>query len=177
MKTCNKCNETKELNQFEKWKAVCKTCRNEQRRARPKKEYNINVVEKKCNKCLKVKSYLEFDINKSHTDGLFTLCKICRKQTSKTYYLNNKEIIKTKTNNRYHSEDDTQRSIRNEKVRKKQKERLNTDSLFKLKRNARNRISTAIYNRNTKKIVSTVKYLGCDYETLYKHIESQFDVN
>jgi hypothetical protein len=51
---------------------------------------------KNCNKCNQVKSYEFFYKNKSYKDGYQTTCKSCMVQTTKKYYLKNKDYCKEK---------------------------------------------------------------------------------
>lgn len=43
-----------------------------------------------CSKCKKRKHFLEFHKNKSHNDGLETVCKDCKSQSAKLLYVKNK---------------------------------------------------------------------------------------
>mgnify|MGYP001132378696 CR=1 FL=1 len=56
--------------------------------------------------------------------------------------------------------------------RKYQQEKRDTDPKWKIMKNLRTRISTAI--RGSRKSASTVSLLGCSVDELNKHLESQF---
>ena len=51
---------------------------------------------KKCSKCKKDKSLLEFNKNKSKIDGLQTECKKCQRSNDKIYRNSNKDKVKEK---------------------------------------------------------------------------------
>lgn len=78
------------------------------------------------------------------------------KQYKKEYNKNNKEKI-----------------LEYKKVWKKEK--YHSDSLFKFKTCLRNRTLKAFKSKSWRKRGSTEKLLGCDYETAFNHIESQFE--
>lgn len=61
-----------------------------------------------------------------------------------------------------------------EKHNKYYRERLNTDSLFKMKRYLRTRTSVAFKKKGYKKNSKTEKMLGISYEKVKKHIGRQF---
>jgi hypothetical protein len=59
---------------------------------------------KKCNTCLIVKTFVDFHVNKSNNDGYNSICKECRKITSKKYYKDNKEQINEKSSKKYYKD-------------------------------------------------------------------------
>lgn len=56
---------------------------------------------KVCNKCRKNLPPFEFHRDKDKKDGLRTVCKSCRSNYSKKYYLNNKDTINKRCNDYY----------------------------------------------------------------------------
>jgi hypothetical protein len=58
-----------------------------------------------------------------------------------------------------------------------QKERMKTDSLYKLTRGIRSLILVSFKNQFTEKSKRTQEILGCTYEEFKVHLESQFDEN
>lgn len=88
----------------------------------------------------------------------------------KEYQLNNKEKISLNNKNRY--EKDKERIVK--KVTAYKKERLKTDTLFKLKCNLRGRIGVCLKENKFVKTQNTEKILGADMITVKNHIESQF---
>ena len=57
------------------------------------------------------------------------------------------------------------------------KNRRNTDELYKLQFNLRCLIRKSIKQKGYKKNTKTESILGCDWNTLKEHLESQFDDN
>lgn len=51
---------------------------------------------KKCGRCQLIKSVAEFPKYKGSVDGLYTYCRVCRREASKGYRQRNKEINKTR---------------------------------------------------------------------------------
>jgi hypothetical protein len=84
----------------------------------------------------------------------------------KQYYLDNKEKFK---------EWSKKHRLNNKENRNKtEKERKNNDPLYKLTGNLRIRIYMAIKAKGWNKNSSNSKILGCDFETVKKHLENQF---
>lgn len=86
MKTCSKCLKEKDNNKFDFQRNQCHDCRNEQKRLRPKKKYDISVAEKYCIECKIIKSANNFHKNTSISDGLEKYCKSCRSENSKSLF-------------------------------------------------------------------------------------------
>lgn len=61
-----------------------------------------------------------------------------------------------------------------EEIRQKQRDRLESDHLFKLRKTVRNRIGVALRDGGYQKQCKTSEMLGCDWQTLVEHLESQF---
>jgi len=106
---------------------------------------------KKCFKCNTIKPETDFHKNKSKKDGLASQCKICKKETDRRWIVNN-------------------RNVRNEYRLNKR----NTDPLYKIKCNLRNRIFKAFRNARLNKTKKTSELLQTDYKTYKEHIEKQF---
>jgi hypothetical protein len=152
---------------------------------------------KTCSCCKIKKPFDEFNKNKSQKDGHHNLCKECRKierennrqqrlkylknwrlnnidiiqhnnqnrnkdkhrECSRNYYNNNKEIInKLKKDNR-------------ESINKNRRKRYTTDPIYRLKCILRASLKKGIKNKKTQEII------GCSWEELKQHLESQFQVN
>lgn len=89
MKTCNKCNVSKQLDQFQADKrnadgkqGVCSACKNQYKQkvrdTRAKLQNYQIVSEKSCNKCNETKSIDLFYADKAMTDGHSSICKACK---------------------------------------------------------------------------------------------------
>lgn len=140
---------------------------------------------KKCSKCKVEKPIGEFHKDARNKDGLRYQCKACTKAYVKAHYQENKD--KKKAHHKvYHQENKAKRNAydkayyQENKVRINarrnayQKERRANDPLFRLKRNARNRLYQALRREGYSKESSTQETLGIDYERYKKYIESKF---
>lgn len=85
---CTKCGETKIVGQFSlhdgKFRSNCKTCKNEEAKARRQKrskEFDKSKVDlegtKRCCHCKQEKPKTDFSYTKSVFDGLYAMCKSC----------------------------------------------------------------------------------------------------
>lgn len=172
MKTCNKCNEEKELTEFNKRKTSkdgymnkCKSCITEYNKLyysnnietfkEKNLNYNINNKQKVSSK--KKEYYIE--------NKYFILIK------RKKYYLNNRDEIKIK--DRKYVENNR------EKVNKYNcnyvKNRKDKDKLYKLTANIRCLIYKCFRNLNVNKNNKTESIIGCDFIFFREYIESKFE--
>jgi hypothetical protein len=106
---------------------------------------------KTCSKCKIEKHKSEFQKQKCKADGLRYHCKSCRAIKAHKHYEQNKEKILAK-NYEY------------------SKNRLKEDICFKLTRDLRCRLNSAL--KNSQKTGSAVKDLGCSIEAFKAYIES-----
>ena len=102
---------------------------------------------KKCTKCGEVKELGEFHKMAASRDGHRPVCKSCRKQ----YRQENKEK-------------------KNQYAKKYYQERYQSDPVFRLAMLVRTRTREALKGIR----VSSCKYLGCTWDELRDHLESQF---
>lgn len=99
MKTCSKCNTTREYALFSKdirnkdgYQSQCQVCRKE-----AKKKVNdaragiVTVTNKVCNKCGKHKQSQDFFKDKGISDGLGTICKVCKTEATMAWRFANRE--------------------------------------------------------------------------------------
>lgn len=128
-------------------------------------------MEKKiCKKCGIEKYHNEFGKDKSKKDGCSTYCIKCKRLVDKEWRNKNPE------KQRLYEKNWLKNNIihRNEYIRKYEKDRKNTDPIFKLTTNARTRINIFLKSKNIKKVSSTFEMIGCNPEELKKHLERQF---
>lgn len=103
----------------------------------------------------------------------------------KAYYQKNKEAINAKNKEYAQSNPEVRvkaykkwlsknKQKHNQWRAKNARDRRKNDTLFSIKARARKRIQNAFYNRNMKKLTSTVKMLGCSFDELMRHLESRF---
>jgi hypothetical protein len=152
-------------------------------------------VIKNCNCCKVDKDVLDFYKLKNRGDvlsGYSANCIPCQKDKNKEsqrrYKINNsdkrneyikkwrqdnKEDIKLKKSIYY--KNNKEKII--EQVGLYQKERMKTDSLYKLTRGIRSLILVSFKNQFTEKSKRTQEILGCTYEEFKIYLEEQFDEN
>lgn len=166
-KKCSKCYLEKPLSDFHKiksksgYRSSCKLCHS---------IYNANLNIKNKDK-IKIRNKKYYENNKK---------EIIEK--NKLYIIEHPEIKKLckdnfKENNpNYQSEYNKQYYINNrEDIYTNLKEKRNTDIIFSLTINLRNRLYQAI--KNNQKVGSAVKNLGCSIEFLKQYLESKFYIN
>ena len=151
---------------------------------------------KQCTKCKQVKELTEFGKNGRLKNGLQSQCKYC----IKSYYQANKDKIRAnqqayyEANKKKISEKGKEfREANKEKIKatkqayyeankekiiayaaKYQKERMQTDNLFRLQHRLRTRTSQAFKAQGYSKKTKTQQMLGVDWEVAKAHIERQF---
>lgn len=172
MKTCSKCLQIKELSQFDNQRSQCKSCRLEYKKTLPKLDNDVLVTEQKCSCCKVTKPAINFHPERTRVTGLYPYCKPCAlvKQQEKYQRNANKYRVKSSENYQKTKNTDSHKISR----RSYMKHKLDTDIFFKLKRNLRNRLYYALLNTDWKKGTHFTEYIGCDRDTLVKHLESQF---
>ena len=132
---------------------------------------------KKCSKCGEVKELGEFHKMAASRDGHRPVCKSCSKkyrqenkekikQQNKQYYQENKEKMK-QYNKKYYQEN---KEKKNQYAKKYYQERYQSDPVFRLAMLVRTRTREALKGIR----VSSCKYLGCTWDELRDHLESQF---
>ena len=147
---------------------------------------------KTCTKCNITKSLSEFGKCKSFNDGHRYECNSCRKlynyenrnhirEKCKEYRKNNLEKEKIRDKRNWEANKDKRKiqqkmwyKNNKEHVRDYYKNKRETDIEFKISEALRSRIKDAVKKGFTKKAYKTKELLGCDYNTLKEHIESQF---
>jgi hypothetical protein len=172
MKTCVNCKIKKQENEYSPGRNDCRICRNKLKQARPKKKYEVTLVEKICSKCNILKPSMAFNADTSRIGGLHTYCNDCRSNHNKNNYVEKSEIKKKQAANYYLKVRKTEEYRKKAIERQKNKERSNI--YYKLSRRLRNRLYHALRSKNWSKNNHFVQYIGCDQQTLIKHLETQF---
>ena len=194
MKVCYKCKIEKELSEFNFRKDSidgyfnkCRNCANNyqkeyykknksyyrkqyKRNKKKYKEYRINnYIKNHCIdedkyfnkklklKLLKLKKQLKEKRNLTHRK-----CSVCKEWKEYKYW------VKSKSG--YHR----CKSCNNKMIANSIRKRRKNDHIFQLQQNIRSRISYAFKRKKWNKSSKSQKLLGCDYETLKKHLEKQF---
>ena len=192
MKKCNYCLIEKDLIDFPKKGAKCKSCmsssnkmyynKNRSKVIEQVKVYTNNNIEKiKEYKKTYNKENPNLDYHKKYREDNKELISEKRKE----YYEKNKEVIKEKVK-LYNSENREYVNKRKCDKRNSKKEYYNSlnrdyirnkkdsDPLFKLKCSIRSLISQSFKLKYTSKSKKTIEILGCDYECFKHYIENQF---
>ena len=184
MKKCSKCEEEKELTEFNKRKDSkdgysyhCKICINEKR----------NLPENKEKKKLADKLYRENnpDIIKKGKEKYVDNNRISLNKRKRNKRKNNKEIYSLKDkeyreknkdriliNQKNHREKDI--DLYREKNRLNKQKRIENDPIFKISNHIRKIILTAVKKGGYRKDSRTYEVLGCSFDELKIHIETQF---
>ncbi len=144
---------------------------------------------KKCRDCKEEKELDCFCKDKNKKDGHATQCRDCTKKhrelnkekisiKKKEYYQNNKENIKEK------------RELNKEKIKSRKKEyeqnnkekknaykrnKRKNDPLMRMKESIRSSINQSFRNISESKNSKTEQIIGCTFQELYKHLETQFE--
>jgi len=155
---------------------------------------------KTCNKCGEAKPITEFHIKKTSKDGRIGVCRECKNNYSKRYYIENKDkIIEYQEEYRrsnysyivdrgkkYYEKNRDKKSRYNkefyfrnrealiERAKIRNKERRGCDPLFRLADNLRRRTSLAIHGHGYRKNTKTFSIIGCSKPHLVNHLENQF---
>jgi len=155
---------------------------------------------KYCNKCKTEKELTCFGKHRLHSDGLQSICKICKKQTDKIYSSIHKKEILLKAKDWYllHKEERKEYMKKYNRInlseialnqhqkylKNKSKNRIwskdyvrnrcKTDICYRLKRYLSNRIYYAL--KDISKSESTMKLVDCSIEFLKSFLESKFTV-
>lgn len=136
---------------------------------------------KTCSKCCEEKDDFEFNKDSKSKDGFYSSCKICHKNRVSLYVKNNPE-----KHRKWKLEPDDAFKLKNPKYYKEwcnknptyhkfyNKKKRNENPIIKLSSNVRGRVRHYIKLKKLHKNNSTFEIVGCDPQTLKRHIESQF---
>lgn len=155
---------------------------------------------KTCTKCNIQKDYSAFNKMKSSKDGHRPQCKSCRSVETKSYREKNKDKIKA-NNLKFYNINKEQRKDYHAKWRELNKEyvreysrklskinaeekrakrnryiknKRNSDPVYRLRQVVRCRLRMFFTLSSFRKNCKTIDLIGCDFETLKNHLESQF---
>lgn len=180
MKTCNRCQQSKELDQFAKdkskkdgYRTICRQCSSAQKReAYKNKDFTLvpTVEFKCCSTCNNTKKADEFDNDKRKADGLAWECKICRATRYKEQYPQHAEKRRKKSSLYYKNNIKKALACNLRYQNKREKE----DILYRLTRRLRNRLYYALKRAHWKTNVSFNDYVGCSLDELKSHLQAKF---
>ena len=195
-KKCKDCAEVKPLDEFptcqtkckkgsgkiyKGYRGRCKFCHGlhnakdkdmyiENKRLEKERQELSKIGKRRCSKCSEVKSLDDFpnDSRGRVHEGKKSYCKSCGNIMSNNYKKTPAgKLMKARSDKKY------QKNNR-KKLNKKSIERYHSDSMHKMKVLIRNRTGNAFKLKGWSKDSSTYEMLGCDWETAFNHIQSQF---
>lgn len=176
-KVCIKCNENKNINDFNKsgkgtYKARCRICLKLEYNSEYHKIYrnkNSEIVSQRKKKCYEEKkntylsrarAYRALNLERYLSQG-------------KNYYYKNQTTLLAKSKiYRYKNKEELGKKKYKYKV-----ERLKTDILFKLKERLRYRTYSILKSKKLSKTQGYHDYIGCTVNDLFNHLQSKFDSN
>tara|TARA_R110000868_G_scaffold77523_5_gene221856 strand:- start:2132 stop:2752 length:621 start_codon:yes stop_codon:yes gene_type:complete len=150
-------------------------------------------MEKKiCKKCGVEKLLCEFDNRKSSKDGLSCRCKECRRnyfnqynsvnaekkrESQKKRYWENREKELERINKKHQKNKEKEIQYRKDnrhKINERERNRYNSDILYRLRVNMRNRLKLFLKSKKIYKTNTTLSLVGGTPEIIKEYIEKQF---
>jgi hypothetical protein len=142
-----------------------------------------------CGKCKEEKKIEEFYLDKKCKDGFKNRCKTCLNNINKIWNQNN--VDKRKEYLKEYSKENYQNNVEKLKIKRKEyyynnkektlltnntyrNKRKQSDPLYKLSVSLRTMIGGAIKKNGYKKLSKTELILGCSFDFLKQHLESEF---
>jgi hypothetical protein len=123
-----------------------------------------------CYKCKLSKDKTDFHKRTKNKRGYDDWCKSCKKEYHKAYSVNSRDVIYAyKNKNR-----DKIQDYQAEYMRKYTFDRYHNDESYRIKCLLRARIYGAFKHTQTTKHNKTTDLIGCSYDQLKSHLESQF---
>lgn len=136
-----------------------------------------------CKKCNFNKEFKNFYKHKGYKDDLRPICIDCFKLEKSKYQKTNKNknLYVNKYYNKYPEKRKQNSKIFRNNFKNKNGYSYTThlyhiNNFFKIKHNLRRRLRHSLKSKNWKKDTHFHEYIGCDKETLIKHIESKFQL-
>ena len=185
VKSCYKCNITKNLENYTKYKRskdgyfhTCKLCMKEKRALNSDKikENNKKQYQKdKKNRIRKAKNYYKENKEKvlNRLKGYYLENKDVKLNYNKDYYSKNSE--KLKLDSKLYRSDENNKPKINKNKREYVNKKVKNNNLFRLTKNVRCLITNGIKNTGYSKNSKTAKILDCSFEFFKQYIESKFE--
>lgn len=172
---CVDCNLEKPLalkhkDKYYKYCYECKRIRDAMKREKRRLAPKIIPLSQVCTSCEIDKPASEFGKSTTRSSGIMPRCKECISTVGKQYYKRKSEDVRQKNNKYYHDNKPRVKQARRIQL----KTRLQSDIKYNLARRLQNSLYYALKRNEWKKQSRTRALLGCDLDTLKKHIESQF---
>ena len=171
-KVCTRCKQDKPYSEFrkklDKLTSACAQCLSEADKA-----YRLKLTEaQRAERLISKREYHAKNphIKREGNARFLTNSPEKHKAAQKRYYERNKDYFYEKSQ-RWMAEN-PERS--RESMRKAEAKMRESNPLFALKKRLRSLVGGSLKNRGLRKHASTERILGCTWEELYRHIESQF---
>jgi hypothetical protein len=148
MKTCSKCKEEKELTEF------CKD------------KFKKSGLKSSCKKCNNLYYIKHKDKNKEYAKQYSQINKEKIKIQKKEYRIKNRDKISNKKKE--------YRQINKDRINNRERIKINTNKLYRLRRNIKSLIGNSFRRNQLNKYARTTEILGCSIDHFKKHIESNF---
>jgi len=132
-----------------------------------------------CKQCRKNQYYVNWEKSKEEKRKSYEIHKEKRLETMKKNYEENPQIYKKRASDYYYNNQDKIKKYRkwlNESGQKqrKRKEYFERNPSAKIAERFRSRLASMISKQKGTKSASSLELLGCSYEELKKHLETQF---
>lgn len=158
---------------------------------------------KTCIKCNISQDFESFHRDKSRSDGIYPVCKSCKKEKAKVYYkqkskrvleqqkayYQENKVFRAEYSKNYYSRNteackervrrykETNKKLLTKNRRAYEARRVRKDSLFKLKKKISSLFRNSFKNKGFSKSSKTAQLLGCSFEELQKHLKATFEMN
>lgn len=182
-KKCKKCLLEKEEQDFSKYKRkyICDNCTKENARERSSRFRNKNKVEKSntiiCKVCNEGKTLDNFNKRKTCI-SCFNLqrreryvIKEKHNDYDELFFIRKDTKISDIKKENYESIEEYYKMYNNEYYKK----RINNDELYRLTRNIRSLVRSALLKKKYNKKSKTIEILGCSFEDFKLYLEKQFE--
>jgi hypothetical protein len=126
---------------------------------------------KKCINCNNIKSLDDFPNSKTSKDGHTNVCKKCISDRCKKWYIDNIERSKECKKSYYENNKEKLNNYKNEWF----KEKMKSDSVFRLKIRTRNTIKDSFRGTKFDKKSKTRDILGCSFQEFRIYLEKYFE--
>ena len=185
MKNCKTCNQTKPLTEFYTHRKDCRDCVSQHYHANkgplkgyPTYEPKALPTERTCRICHQTLAMSEFYVSKPSTGRkspkIETVCKPC----TRLHYQANRDTILARARAKAPPPKPKLPVMTAEQTRARvaayKKRKRAQDPLFRLRSNVGTAIANALSAQGHVKRKSTVEILGCSFDQLRQHLESQF---
>jgi hypothetical protein len=134
----------------------------------------LEELRKKCCRCGETKMWGRFSPDKKNADGKSGVCKECRNRWNKEHPKSPEVKTKVKAYSKRYEQASENKARRHERARKYHKVSMANDPSYKLTRNYRKRVYSALKAAGVVKSQKTKELFGALVEFVWDHLEKQF---